>query len=205
MASEEKVVREPGTWRGRETKARIVAVAAELMHVRGVGATSVDDVLSASGTGKSQLYHYFSSKDDLVAAVLRHQLERVLGDLGRFDIGTWDGIRGWLDSMLEDQRERGFHGGCPLGSLVAEIAESHDRLRMVAADAFIRWEDRLAAGLRVLQERGELRGDAEPERLAEAAMASIQGGYLLSTTKREARPMRVALDAAFERIRSHTS
>jgi AcrR family transcriptional regulator len=201
----ERVVREPETWRGRETKARIVAAAAQLMHVRGVGATSVDDVLLASGTGKSQLYHYFSSKDDLVGVVLRYQFERVLGDLGRFDIGTWDGIRSWLDSMLEDQQERGFHGGCPLGSMVAEVADSDEGLRMVAADAFARWEDRMAAGLRALQERGELRGDAEPERLAEEAMASIQGGYLLSTTKREARPMRAALDAVFERIRSYAS
>jgi hypothetical protein len=36
-------------------------------------------------------------------------------------------------------------------------------------------------------------------------MAGIQGGYLLSTTKREGRPMRVALDAAFDRIRSYAS
>lgn len=205
MAQEEEVGREPETWRGRETKARIVLAAAALMHERGVGATSVDDVLSASGTGKSQLYHYFSSKDDLVAAVLRYQLERVLGELGRFDIGTWDGIWGWLESMLEGQRARGFHGGCPLGSLVAEVADSRNRLRMVAADAFVQWEDHLAAGLRVLQERGELREDAEPAWLAEAAMASIQGGYLLSTTKREARPMRVALDAVFAHLRSHAS
>lgn len=205
VAPDERVVGEPETWRGRETKARIVAAAAELMHVRGVGATSVDDVLSASGTGKSQLYHYFSSKDDLVGAVLRHQLERVLGDLARFDIGTWDGIRSWLDSMLEAQQERGFHGGCPLGSLVAEVADSDEGLRMVAADAFARWQDVLAAGLRTLQERGELRGNAEPVRLAGEAMASIQGGYLLSTTKREAGPMHVALDAVYARIRSHGS
>ena len=197
--------REPETSRGQETKGRIVAAAAELMHLRGVGATSVDDVLAASGTGKSQIYHYFSSRDDLVEAVLRHQLERVLGDLGRFDIGSWGGIRSWLDAMLEEQQERGFHGGCPLGSLVGELASSHDRLRVVAADAFLLWEGRLAAGLRALQERGELRGDAEPERLAEEAMAGIQGGYLLSTTKRQARPMCVALDAVFDRIRSHAT
>jgi AcrR family transcriptional regulator len=197
--------REPSTSRGQETKGRIVAAAAELMHVRGVAATSVDDVMAASGTGKSQIYHYFSSRDDLVDAVLCHQLEQVLGDLGRFDIGSWDGIRSWLDWMLEEQQKRGFRGGCPLGSLVAEVADSSDRLRIMAAEAFARWEDRLAGGLRALQERGELRGSAEPERLAEEAMASIQGGYLLSTTKREARPMRVALDAAFHRIRSYAS
>lgn len=205
MASAERTVREPETSRGRRTKARIVAAAAELMHVRGVGATSVDEVLVASGTGKSQLYHYFSTKDDLVDAVVRHQLDRVLGDLSRFDIGTWEGIRGWLDSMLAEQQERGCHGGCPLGSLLAEVARSDVGLRAVAADALSLWEARLAAGLRTLHERGELGRDAEPARLAEEAMASIQGGYLLSTTRREAQPMRVALDAVFDRLRSYAT
>jgi TetR/AcrR family transcriptional repressor of nem operon len=202
VAAEERIGRQPETARGRETKARIVAAAAELMHLRGVGATSVDDVLSAAGAGKSQLYHYFSTKQDLVEAVLGYQLERVLGDLGRFDIGTWDGIRSWLDAMLDQQQGRGFQGGCPLGSLVVEVANSDDGLRAVAADAFLLWEGRLAAGLRALQERGELGGDAAPERLAQEAMAGIQGGYLLSATKREAPAMRVALDGVFDRLRS---
>ncbi len=68
---------EPVTSRGRQTKARIVAVAAELMYAQGVATTSVDDVLAAAGVGKSQFYHYFSSKTELVAAVQRHQLDGV--------------------------------------------------------------------------------------------------------------------------------
>ncbi len=131
-------------------KARIVAAAAELMHKRGVAATSVDDVLAASGVGKSQFYHYFSAKTQLVEAVLLHQLDRVLRDQGRFDVATWDGIQGWLNSLLAQQESRGFSGGCPLGSLVAEVADQDDRLRTVAAAAFMRWEDELAAGLRAL-------------------------------------------------------
>ncbi|MDP8900893.1 MAG: TetR/AcrR family transcriptional regulator [Actinomycetota bacterium] len=194
---------EPTTVRGRETKARIVAAAAELMYKRGVAATSVDDVLAAAGVGKSQFYHYFSAKTELVEAVLHLQLDRVLRDQKRFDIGTWDGIQAWLDSMLAQQESRGFSGGCPVGSLVAEVADQDDRLRTVAAAAFARWEGQLAAGLRALQDQGGLRADADPEALAEEVLASIQGGYLLSTAKRAARPMRNAMRAAFARLRSH--
>jgi TetR/AcrR family transcriptional repressor of nem operon len=195
--------REPTTIRGREAKARIVAAAAELMYKRGVAATSIDDVLAASGVGKSQFYHYFSAKTELVEAVLHHQLDRVLRDQGRFDVASWDGIQGWLNSLLAQQESRGFSGGCPLGSLVAEVADQDIRLRTVAAAAFAHWEDELAAGLQALQEQGGLRADADPETLAEEALASIQGGYLLSTAKRAARPMRNAIGAAFARLRSH--
>ena len=194
---------EPATRRGRETKARIVVTAAALMHQRGIAATSVDDVLAAAGVGKSQFYHYFSSKADLIEAVLRHQLGRVLREQGRFDVATWDGIRGWLASMLAQHAAGGFAGGCPLGSLVAEVADRDDRLRTVAAEAFARWEGELAAGLRALRDAGGLRADADPAVLAEEALASIQGGYLLATAKRDARPLRNAIGAAFARLRSY--
>lgn len=193
----------PDTPRGRATRARIVAAAAELMHLRGVGATSIADVLVASDTGKSQMYHYFSGKDRLVEAVLQHQLDQVLDMQRQFDVGTWDGIRSWFDAMLGQQEARAFLGGCPLGSIIAEVGTRDHHLREVAARAFQRWEDVLATGLQALQDRGELRDHADPGRLALETMASIQGGYLLSTTERQRRPMEIALDAAWERIRSY--
>jgi len=172
------------------------------MHRRGVAATSVDDVLAASGVGKSQLYHYFAAKTDLVAAVLQHQLNLVLREQGRFDVATWDGIQGWLDALLAQHAARGFAGGCPLGAIVAEVADQDDRLQTIAAVAFARWEGELGTGLRAMQARGGLHGDANPETLAEEALAIIQGGYLLSTVKRTARPMRNAIATAFSRLRS---
>lgn len=196
---------EPTTFRGRETKARIVTAAAALMVERGVAATSVDDVLRASGVGKSQFYHYFTAKTDLVAAVLRHQLGVVLRDQDRFDITTWDGIEGWLNSLVAQLEERGFVSGCPLGSIVTEVIDQDERLHSLAAEAFARWEDTLAGGLQALKDTGGLRFDADPETLAEEALASIQGGYLLAMVKRQARPMKSALMAAFARLQSYAA
>ncbi|HUE95440.1 MAG TPA: helix-turn-helix domain-containing protein, partial [Longimicrobiaceae bacterium] len=65
---------DPVTTRGRASKARIVEAAARLMHVNGVAATSVDEVLAESGAGKSQFYHYFRTKDELVEGVLEYRV-----------------------------------------------------------------------------------------------------------------------------------
>ncbi len=175
------------------------------MYKRSVAGTSVDDVLKASGVGKSQFYHYFSTKTDLVAAVLQHQLGVVLRDLDDFDITTWDGIESWLASLVDQLEDRGFSGGCPLGTIVAEVADREDRLQTIAARAFSLWEGKLAEGIQALKDTGGLRLDADPETLAEEALAIVQGGYLLATAKREARPMKNAIKAAFFRLRSHTS
>ena len=42
------------------------------------------------------------------------------------------------------------------------------------------------------------------ERLAEEAMGTMQGGYLFSMTRKEIRPMRSALEAAFDRLASYS-
>jgi TetR/AcrR family transcriptional repressor of nem operon len=196
---------EPITRRGKGTKARIVELAAALMYERGVSATSIEDILAASGTGKSQLYHYFSSKDELVAEVLRHQLHQVLQEQSLFPLDTWEGISAWLQTMVDMQQSQRGYRGCPLGSIVSELLDQGEPLRSQAADAFTRWESSLSDGLRTMQATGRLRHDADPDALAESAIAVLQGGYLLSSTKRDIRPMRNALAAALSQLRSYAS
>ncbi len=195
-------MREPSTRRGRDTRRRIIAVAAELMYERGVRATSIEDVLAASGTGKSQLYHYFSSREELLAEVLDHQLDQILEEQNSFPLATWAGIGSWLQALaLRHETERGLRG-CPLGSIVSEVLDHGDHLRSRGADAFARWESALADGLLKLRNAELLRRDADPATLAEVTIAILQGGYLLSSTKQEAAPMRNAAAAALAHLRS---
>ena len=194
---------EPTTRRGKDTKGRIVELAAALMYERGVNATSIDDILAASGTGKSQFYHYFSGKEELVADVLRHQLGLVLDEQSLFSLDTWEGIAAWFQAMADMQQNQRGYRGCPLGSIAGEVLDRSDLLRGRAAEAFTRWESFLADGLGAMQTTGLLRGDADPDALAEATIAVLQGGYLLSATKRDIRPMRNALAMALNELRSH--
>jgi AcrR family transcriptional regulator len=202
--NEAERMREPSTRRGRDTRRRIISVAAELMYERGVSATSVEDVLAASGTGKSQFYHYFSSREELLAEVLKHQLDQILEEQNSFPLDTWAGIEAWLQALARrHETERGLRG-CPLGSIVSEVLDHGDRLRTRGADAFARWESALADGLRKLQNAGLLRRDVDLATLAEVTIAILQGGYLLSSTKRDAATMRNAGAAALAHLRSFT-
>lgn len=193
---------EPITRRGKDTKRRIVACAAELMYQRGVNATSVDDVLAASKTGKSQLYHYFSTKEDLIAQVLIHQFDQILEEQAAFPLDTWDGFHAWFDALVGmHETKRGFHG-CPLGSIAGQVLEHSDHLHHQAAQIFTRWQFCLAEKLQAMQARGLLREDAAPETLAETTIAIMQGAYLLSSIKRDGQTMRTALSAALSYLHS---
>ena len=65
-------------------EARILAAALRLFAERGLDGTSMRDVAEAVGITKATLYHYFTSKNDLFAAVLRRahfDAERVRAEL----------------------------------------------------------------------------------------------------------------------------
>jgi TetR/AcrR family transcriptional regulator, transcriptional repressor for nem operon len=193
---------EPKTTRGRRTRAAIIETAAELMYQRGVRATSLDDVLAAAGCGKSQLYHYFTGRAELLAAIIDYQLQRILGDQGSYELETWKGLRAWLDALVTQQQQQGFRG-CPLGSLVSELLAEDDRLRETVAAAYARWEDELRIPLTQMRQAGKLAPGAQPDALARHLLAAIQGGYLLSTVRQDPRPMREALDAAYAHLRAN--
>ncbi len=192
---------QPKTLRGQQQRDAIVTAAAKLMHEGGVRATTLDDVLNAAGAGKSQLYHYFSTKDDLAAAVLEHQLTQVLGDQQRFRLETWSGLRAWFDAVLDGQKASGFKG-CPVGSLAIEMSATSDELRARVAEAFQRWQSTIEQSFKEMRSRGLIRENAVPAELAQMTLAAIQGGYLLSTAEQDLKPMIQSLKLALVHLRS---
>ncbi|MDT8340520.1 MAG: TetR/AcrR family transcriptional regulator [Longimicrobiales bacterium] len=193
------------THRGRATRARIVEAAAELMHVNGVAATSVDAVLVRAGAGKSQFYHAFRSRDDLVRAVLDYNAAAAEGRQ-RALLGSrpgWSGVRAWLDAIPEVYGGDSFRGGCPVGSMAAEVGDRDPDVRRRASHAFRTQAGILAHHLEGLRSTGELRPDADCEVLATAVVASIQGGLLLAATHGSGEPLGVALDAAWAHLARH--
>ena len=165
---------------------------------------SLDDVRQATGTSKSQLYHYFEDKNDLVHAVIDRQRELVLG-FHRPQLAPmsgWDDIQRWRNAIVEAQAGRGCRSGCPLGSLANELAELDDAARAQLSGAFATWEELLAEGLAGMVGAGALRPDADPAVLALGIMASLQGGLLLAEVERNTRPLEVALDAAIAHLKS---
>jgi AcrR family transcriptional regulator len=188
--------------RGRETRGRIVRATAELVAERGVAGTSLDDVRTRAHASKSQLYHYFSDRDDLMRAVARTASDDVLGGQAELfaQLDTIDGLRAWTDALVTLQQTRRAKGGCPIGSLAGQLAERDEGARLALADGLDRWESAIREGLERMATRGELRLDADPGALAQRTLAAVQGGLLLTQIRRDPNQLRSALDGALDAI-----
>jgi TetR/AcrR family transcriptional regulator, transcriptional repressor for nem operon len=195
------------TRKGRATRERIIDAAADLIYERGVAAVTLDDVREATDTSKSQLYHYFAGKNDLVLAVIERQRERVLAfHTPHLEApSTWDEIQRWRDAIVVAQAERQCRSGCPLGSLANELSELDQTARNQVSGAFATWQRLLAEGLAGMITSGALRSDADPAHLALSTIASLQGGLLLAEVERDTRPLEIALDAAITHLKSFAS
>jgi len=193
------------TPKGRATRARVVAAAARLVYDRGVGATSIDEVRRAAGVSGSQMTHYFGDKRSLIRAVIGWQADNVIELHRQPDLGQLDSLaalRRWAELNVERQQQYGCRGGCRLGSLAGELAESDPETRADLAAGFQRWQALLRRGLTLMRDRGELRPDADPDQLAYALLAALQGGMLLTQLARDPVPLTAALRTAIAQVES---
>ncbi len=191
------------TPRGRFTRETIIDAAAGLMYVNGVAGTSVDKVLAASGAGKSQMYHYFKNKDQLVEAVIKRYLELVLANQPTiFELHEWADFDQWAEEILLVQKTPTGPIACPLGNLTGELGDDPKMSPLLDA-AYREWESHLERGLRSLQDKGKLARDADTARLAQTAMACVQGGLLMAHLRHDIAPIADALKLALDHLKSH--
>jgi TetR/AcrR family transcriptional regulator, transcriptional repressor for nem operon len=193
------------TRKGQATRDRIVTAAALEMFERGVARTSLDEVKTAAGVSSSQLYHYFADKRALTLAVIEHQTQAILAGQEPLlsNLDSVEALRAWRDLLVQIQRELHCEGGCPIGSIGAELAETDPEARAQVGEGFQRWEQAIGDGLRAMFARGELAGD--PDALALALLTALQGGLLLTQIRREPSPLEAALDAMIDHIESLTA
>lgn len=191
------------TEQGRRTRDAIVGTAADLMYTHGVTATSLDKVLKACGAGKSQMYHYFKNKDQLVDAVIEHYLGHILSAQPALDeLADWPDFDRWAEQVLDIHRGPSGPVACPLGNVAGELGDD-PRVAELLDTAYRTWEGKLARGLHVLRNKGKLRADADPERLAQLAMVCLQGGLQMAHVRRDITPLEDGLRLAIAHLRQH--
>ena len=195
------------TPRGMATKLRIVEAAARLVYESGAERVSLDQVMEASGTSKSQLYHYFTDKDDLLREVIAFQTSRIVQtNAVHLDLlASFDGLIVWRDMVVAGHRAGAGVGGCPLGSLAYELAAQSEETRNLLDQSFGAWSEVIEAGLSRMKKLGQLTPRADTRALAVAVLAAIQGGILLSKTARNPEPLELAFDMAFSHIRRYAA
>src|SRR5215467_13307276 len=181
--------------RGAETRLRIIRTAADLFHKQGARATSPDEIIEASRTGKGQFYHYFKGKEGLIHEVLQTYLDEIKQGASRvnYEISSWKDLEKWFRAQVELQKEYEMTRGCPFGTLGNEVTENDELIRQDLSLIFEVIKNKLAAFFLGEKAKGRLAKKVNEEELADFCIATIQGGMLLGKIKRDSRPVETAV------------
>ncbi|MFQ5530111.1 MAG: TetR/AcrR family transcriptional regulator [Gemmatimonadota bacterium] len=185
-----------------DTKDRILEAAARLFAERGYHATGVAGILRVAGVKSGSLYHFFSSKEDLLVAVMQHHLDMLRSqilDRAEAESVTEDPLE-QVFSLLGIYRRSLLVSGCtqgsPVGSLALEVGNGIPRVRALIDRYFAVWVARVhdwlvAAGSRLPS--GLDRGI-----LAHHVLAVAQGGIVQARAAESLEPY----DASVAQLRS---
>jgi AcrR family transcriptional regulator len=191
---------------GSETRLRIIGAAADLFHKQGVHATSPDDVIEASNTGKGQFYHYFRNKEGLVHEVLQTHLEAIRNGSAplKYDIESWQDLERWFRTQLELQKRFRMTRGCPFGTIGNEVTENDELIRQDLCLIFEVVRSKLAAFFAVQKAKGTIAKSADVGALADFCIATVQGAMLMGKIERSSRPVETTVAHALKYLRHAT-
>jgi len=165
-----------------DTRERIIESARGLIFQQGYSATGIAQILKESGANSGSLYHFFPTKEDLLAAVLERYksmlepqvlapaFERVSDPVERL-FAVLDGYRRLL--QMTD-----FHLGCPIGNLALEVSNSHPQVRRLIVENFEAWANAIRSLIE--EAKGRLPDDIDPEHLARHVLAVMEGAVMLA-------------------------
>ena len=162
-----------------DKRERLVAAARRVIHQQGVEKTTIADIARAADVPVGNVYYYFKTKDQLVAAAIDGQTRDVQSVLRSLERHRTPRAR--LKALIRElisQRELVADYGCPLGSLCSELDKHPDGLDRTCSDLL-----RLPVDWAEQQFRSMGRRDARD--LAVALIASYQGIALLTNTFRD--------------------
>lgn len=183
------------------TRERLVDAAMQLFWEKGYNSTSIADVLKAADANAGSLYHFFPTKQDLLAAVLDRYLAGIYPML--LD-PAWEGVDDPVErvfALLAKYRgllvETDCFYGCPIGSLALELHEPDPPVRERMAANFAAWT---AAVERCLTDAGaRLPADLDRRALAQFILTTMEGGVMQARTHREIGPF----DACVAQLRRY--
>lgn len=192
--------------RGAETRLRIIRTAADLFHQQGARATSPDEIIEASRTGKGQFYHYFKSKEGLIHEVLQAHLEAIKNGTAplKYEIGSWKDLERWFLAQVELQKSFAMTRGCPFGTIGNEVTDNDELIRQDLNLIFEFVKNNLAAFFIREKSQGRLAKSADENRMADFCIATIQGAMLMGKIKRSSPTVETTVREALAHLKSYS-
>ncbi len=178
--------------KGTRTRERLVAKAAALFNQTGYQATSIADVMGATGLQKGGIYRHFDSKEALAEAALDFALatmrQRFVSALaGKTD--PLERLRAVIGVYARFPDDPPIAGGCPVLNAAVEADDTNPELIERAKNALDDLRQVIETAVQAARDSGQMVTSANPASVASLMLASLEGAIMLTSVYRSNAPM----------------
>lgn len=193
--------------KGEQVKERILVKASQLVTRQGFRATSINDLVAATGVKKGSLYYHFDGKRDMGLAMLEKAREEFIAFLQDSLQGStpWRRLEGFFEAVLAKHSSCNFVGGCLWGNTALEMSDEDPKYASLVADVFEQWIGLIETVVADGRRAGEIRTDIPAHALARHVVACVEGGIMLSRLNKDAGPLRDCLNSLRDMLKLRTS
>jgi TetR/AcrR family transcriptional repressor of nem operon len=165
---------------GSDTRQRLLETAFQLFHEQGYHATGVATILREAGVNPGSMYHFFSSKDDLLLKVLEFALDylepMVMGPVEAEAVDPIERVFALLRQYRTRIGANECRMGCPIGNLALEVSDGNPQARELIHRNFENWAGRVEGWL---NDAGDaLPGELDRAKLARFVLTVMEGGLM---------------------------
>ncbi len=187
-----------------DTRLKMVQTAFDLFYKQGVNATSVDEILEKSETGKSQFYYYFKSKEGIVQAVLAYFYDLLKNNKlpGKHTFDSWEDLENWFRFFITVQKGINCERSCPIATIGNDLTNDQDLLRQDIRLIYRFSRQALSKFFAGVKVKGEISSSIDPEALADFCFIVVQGGLLISKVERKLGSFENAVEHALSYLKS---
>jgi AcrR family transcriptional regulator len=154
-----------------QVRQHIIKTTDNLLYHKGFNLMSFSDIAQASQVPRGNIYYYFKTKDDVLAAVIEYRLQHMQSMLNEWDstLATpLERLKRYAKIPL-NELENVVCYGCPMGSLNTELGKSQPLLQQISRQQF----DFFKAWL--IQQFQQLAPDKDAEKRAMHLLVLTQG------------------------------
>jgi TetR/AcrR family transcriptional repressor of nem operon len=169
--------------KSERTKIFIIEKSAPIFNKKGYAATTMTDILKATGLAKGGIYGNFTSKDEIALEAFEYSLNKLKDELRvkiKQEKTSVDKLNAILDFFHNYSVSPHTEGGCPILNTAIDSDDSIPFLK-----------ERALKGLKELQNSythiieqgikyGEFKSTLNPSEEAELILATIEGGIMMS-------------------------
>lgn len=173
--------------------------AMRLFWQQGYAATSIQDLVAATGINRSSMYATFGDKQRLFLAAVDRYVDQVSAarlEQLRAPGSAKAALRDYFEGMLAFAQGEGQRLGCLLTNSAIEIAPHDAEIATTLRKRLGAVEDALFEAVRRGQTQGEIAADKDPRALARFLLGVIQGLRVLTRARSDTATLRDVVTTA---------